>query len=122
MIKAFAAKIYAALMHKKNQKWINNPLDAQTKVFKELIQKGLKTKFGKDHGFQKVTDTESFRASVPVRDYEELRPLYRSSFRRRSGCFMAWKAVVLRQVKRNHFWRKIHTYYGRFHASAHSSS
>ena len=74
MIKAFTAKIYAALMHKKNQKWINNPLDAQTKVFKELIQKGLKTKFGKDHGFQKVTDTESFRASVPVRDYEELRP------------------------------------------------
>ena len=74
MIKAFAAKIYAALMHKKNQKWINNPLDAQTRVFKELIQKGLKTKFGKDHGFQKVTDTESFRASVPVRDYEELRP------------------------------------------------
>ena len=74
MIKAFAAKIYAALIHKKNQKWINNPLDAQTKVFKELIQKGLKTKFGKDHGFQKVTDTESFRASVPVRDYEELRP------------------------------------------------
>lgn len=74
MIKAFAAKIYAALMHKKNQKWINNPLDAQTKVFKELIQKGLKTKFGEDHGFQKVTDTESFRASVPVRDYEELRP------------------------------------------------
>lgn len=74
MIKAFAAKIYAALMHKKNQKWINNPLDAQTKVFKELIQKGLKTKFGKDHGFQKVTDTEGFRAIVPVRDYEELRP------------------------------------------------
>ncbi|MDC0515428.1 GH3 auxin-responsive promoter family protein [Flavobacteriaceae bacterium] len=74
MIKAFAAKIYAALMHKKNQKWINNPLDAQTKVFKELIQKGLKTKFGKDHGFQKVTDTQSFRAIVPVRDYEELRP------------------------------------------------
>ena len=74
MIKAFVAKIYAALMHKKNQKWINNPLDAQTKVFKELIQKGLKTKFGEDHGFQKVTDTESFRASVPVRDYEELRP------------------------------------------------
>ena len=74
MIKAFVAKIYAALMHKKNQKWINNPLDAQTKVFKELIQKGLKTKFGEDHSFQKVTDTESFRASVPVRDYEELRP------------------------------------------------
>ena len=74
MIKAFAAKIYAALMHKKNQKWINNPLDAQTKVFRDLVQKGAKTQFGKDHSLQKGIDIEVFRASVPVRDYEQLRP------------------------------------------------
>jgi hypothetical protein len=74
MIKAVAAKIYAALMHKKNQKWINNPLDAQTTVFKELIRKGAKTKFGKDHGLDSIADPDAFRASIPVRDYEELRP------------------------------------------------
>ena len=74
MIKAVAAKIYAALMHKKNQKWINNPLDAQTTVFKELIRKGAKTKFGKDHGLDSIADPDTFRASIPVRDYEELRP------------------------------------------------
>jgi len=74
MIKAFAAKIYAALMHKKNQKWINNPLDAQTKVFRDIVQKGAKTQFGKDHSLQNVMDTEGFRATVPVRDYEQLRP------------------------------------------------
>ena len=74
MIKAVAAKIYAALMHKKNQKWINNPLDAQTTVFKELIRKGAKTKFGEDHGFDSIADPDTFRASIPVRDYEELRP------------------------------------------------
>ncbi len=74
MIKAVAAKIYAALMHKKNQKWINNPLDAQTTVFKELIRKGAKTKFGKDHGLDSIADQDAFRASIPVRDYEELRP------------------------------------------------
>lgn len=74
MIKAFAAKIYAALMHKKNQKWINNPFDAQTKVFWDLVQKGAKTQFGKDHSLQKVNDIEGFRASVPVRDYEQLLP------------------------------------------------
>ena len=74
MIKAFAAKIYAALMHKKNQKWINNPLDAQTKVFRDLVQKGAKTQFGKDHSLQKCIDIEGFRASVPVRDYEQLHP------------------------------------------------
>jgi hypothetical protein len=33
MIKAFAAKIYAALMHKKNQKWINNPYRKLKKKF-----------------------------------------------------------------------------------------
>lgn len=74
MIKAVSAKIYAALMHKKNQKWINNPLDAQTTVFKELIRKGAKTKFGKDHGLDSIADPDAFRASIPVRDYEELRP------------------------------------------------
>ncbi len=74
MIKAFAAKIYAALMHKKNQKWIKNPLDAQTRVFRDLVQKGAKTQFGKDHSLQKGIDIEGFRASVPVRDYEQLRP------------------------------------------------
>jgi|TARA_A200000159_G_scaffold155555_1_gene169450 hypothetical protein len=74
MIKAFAAKIYAALMHKKNQKWINNPLDAQTRVFRDLVQKGAKTQFGKDHSLQKGVDIEGFRAIVPVRDYEQLRP------------------------------------------------
>ena len=74
MIKAFAAKIYAALMHKKNQKWIKNPLDAQTRVFRDLVQNGAKTQFGKDHSLQKVNDIEGFRASVPVRDYEQLLP------------------------------------------------
>lgn len=74
MIKAFAAKIYAALMHKKNQKWIKNPLDAQTRVFRDLVQKGAKTQFGKDHSLQKGIDIEGFRSSVPVRDYEQLRP------------------------------------------------
>ena len=74
MIKAFAAKIYAALMHNKNQKWINNPFDAQTKVFWDLVQKGAKTQFGKDHSLQKVNDIEGFGASVPGRDYEQLLP------------------------------------------------
>ena len=33
MIKKIAAKIFANLIHKKNQKWIKNPLSAQQKTF-----------------------------------------------------------------------------------------
>jgi len=47
MIKTLGAKIYAAIAHRKNQKWITRPIDAQKKLFNLLIKRGLKTRFGK---------------------------------------------------------------------------
>ena len=73
MIKALGAKIYAAWSDRKNKKWINNPLATQEKLFHELIQEGKKTRFGKEHGFEKIRDLKSFREQVPVRDYEGLK-------------------------------------------------
>ena len=73
MIKAIGAKIYAAWSDRKNKKWINNPLATQEKLFYELIQEGKKTRFGKEHGFEKIRDLKSFREQVPVRDYEGLK-------------------------------------------------
>jgi hypothetical protein len=70
MIKKFAAKIFANYIHKKNQKWINNPLSAQQKTFDYLIQKAKTTDFGQDHGFDNIKDYKDFQFSVPVRDYE----------------------------------------------------
>ena len=70
MIKKFAAKIFANYIHKKNQKWINNPLSAQQKTFNYLIQKAKTTDFGQDHGFDNIKDYKDFQSSVPVRDYE----------------------------------------------------
>ena len=40
------------LVHKKNQKWITNPIETQKKVFKKLILEGSKTRFGREHQFQ----------------------------------------------------------------------
>ena len=53
MIKTLGAKIYAAIAHRKNQKWITRPIDAQKKVFNLLIKRGLKTRFGKEHDLHK---------------------------------------------------------------------
>ena len=41
-LKALAAKILAKRIHAKTQKWVNNPIETQQKVFQELIKKGIK--------------------------------------------------------------------------------
>lgn len=74
MIKELAAKVFAGLVHRKNQKWIQNPINAQNQVFQELLKKGRNTVFGKDHAFETITEINQFKAKVPVRDYEAFRP------------------------------------------------
>ena len=53
-IKAVAAKLFAKYIHHKTQKWVQNPIESQQKVFKELIQKAKETQFGKDHHFHSL--------------------------------------------------------------------
>ncbi|MGB3145060.1 MAG: GH3 auxin-responsive promoter family protein, partial [Maribacter sp.] len=72
-IKTFAAKIFAHRIAKRTEKWVKNPLATQEKVFKELVSKGLATKFGADHNFASIKNYTDFRNQVPIRDYEELK-------------------------------------------------
>lgn len=74
MIKSIGAKIYAFWSNRKNSKWIKNPLEAQEKVLKNLIKQGASTRFGKDHSFEEIKDSRSFRELIPIRDYEDFRP------------------------------------------------
>ena len=74
MLKLIGAKIFAAYAHQKNKKWINNPFESQQKVFKLLLQEGIKTRFGKEHHFEKILTPNEFSLGVPVRDYEDLKP------------------------------------------------
>ena len=39
-LKTIAAKIFAHRIAKRTDKWVNNPIDTQEKVFKELVSKG----------------------------------------------------------------------------------
>lgn len=69
-LKAFLTKVYAAYIHRNNNRWKLNPLDAQQKVFQQLLKKGSETMFGKDHGFDKIKTYQDFANQVPIRDYE----------------------------------------------------
>jgi len=53
MIKALGAKLYAAWSYKKNQKWINRPLETQEKLLQYLIKKGKKPILEKNINFKK---------------------------------------------------------------------
>ena len=70
-LKAFAAKLFAKRIAQKTQKWANNPIVVQQKVFENLMEKAKTTKFGKDHGFEEIKTHQDFVKRVPIRDYEE---------------------------------------------------
>lgn len=72
-LKSLAAKLFAIKIASTTQKWANNPIKTQDKVFLQLIKKASKTKFGKDHDFSKIKTHADFVKRVPVRDYEELK-------------------------------------------------
>ncbi len=55
-IKSFFAIPFAKIATRNVYKWANNPHVTQEKVFKNLISKGRKTAFGKDHNFARIED------------------------------------------------------------------
>ena len=73
-IKSFAAKLFAARIHKKTLQWSSNPVETQQKVLADLIRQAKETQFGKDHNFDSIKTFSDFAQNVPIRDYEELKP------------------------------------------------
>ncbi|SHI30381.1 GH3 auxin-responsive promoter [Arenibacter nanhaiticus] len=72
-LKSFAAKIFAKNIARKTQKWVQDPIATQDKVFAALVAAAKDTNFGKDHGFSEITSHADFVKQVPIRDYEALK-------------------------------------------------
>ncbi|MEO0527599.1 MAG: GH3 auxin-responsive promoter family protein [Bacteroidota bacterium] len=72
-LKSFAAKIFARKIARETEKWVNNPLKTQERVFKNLITAGRNTEFGRDHNFDRIETHSDFTKNVPIRDYEALK-------------------------------------------------
>ncbi|WP_242203325.1 GH3 auxin-responsive promoter family protein [Aestuariivivens insulae] len=77
-LKSALAKPFAKRIYKRIQKWANNPIETQEKVFQELIAKAVSTRFGKDHDFVSINNHDDFVKRVPIRDYEGLKPYVES--------------------------------------------
>ena len=72
-LKSLGAKIFAKKVAKKTAKWVDNPIETQKRVFKELLEKAAKTQFGQDHDFSEIKTHADFVEKVPIRDYEALK-------------------------------------------------
>lgn len=51
-----------------------NPITIQDSIFRQLIEAGKKTEFGKEFHFSKIKTYADFARQVPVNDYEGLKP------------------------------------------------
>jgi hypothetical protein len=73
-IKSFLAKPFAIYIHKQIKKGMETAVADQQQLFNQLIKTGVKTQFGKDHGFQNIKTYDDFVKQVPIRDYEAFKP------------------------------------------------
>lgn len=73
-LKAALSKPFAAWVVKGIRKWKEHSLKAQDQTFQLLLKSATPTVFGQDHHFSSIKNYEDFKANVPIRDYEGLRP------------------------------------------------
>ncbi|NBC09188.1 MAG: hypothetical protein GVY26_18505, partial [Bacteroidetes bacterium] len=73
-IKSFLLKPFAKKIARDIKRWSADGVGAQRKVYRQLLEKGQRTAFGRDHQLQAGMPYEDFRARVPIRDYEALKP------------------------------------------------
>lgn len=73
-VKATLSKYYAKLAVWQINKWASKPLEAQQRVFEDLINQAKDTEFGKEHDFKSIKNYKDFAERVPIRDYEDFKP------------------------------------------------
>ena len=94
-MKKILAKIFAKYIRWKENKWINNPIRAQEKVFKTLIKNGLNTKYGKDHDFGSIRNYNDFKLRVPISDYEKIKPYINQVLKGKKNILWPGKPIYL---------------------------
>ena len=72
-IKAFLSLPFAKFVVRKNNKWKNNALKAQSDLMISLVEKAKNTTFGKDHDFSTITTYSDFKKQIPIRNYEDIK-------------------------------------------------
>src|SRR5215831_9404209 len=73
-IKSFLAKPFASYIYKGIRKDMLTAVDDQESILRHLIRVGRNTEYGKEHRLPEVSSYDEFKAAIPLRDYEQMRP------------------------------------------------
>ncbi len=92
-IKSFFAKPFAAFVHRTIRREMHTALADQQRILSQLIETGKKTLFGKSVHLTDVPDYQSFKDSIPLQDYEGLRPWIEKI--KEGGQHVLWKGQPL---------------------------
>lgn len=57
--------------------WKTHPVDSQREVLQDLVTSAQYTEFGKKYNFSKLFNVREFKKSIPIHEYEDLRPYIR---------------------------------------------
>jgi hypothetical protein len=75
-LKSLLAKPLARFTYKKIQRQAKQAVAHQQAIFTALIQSAQHTAFGQAHDFAGIDNYNDFKARVPIRDYEALKPWF----------------------------------------------
>jgi len=68
------------------------PLEVQSEVFQQLLDKGKSTEFGLKHNFKSIKSYTDFNKNVPLNDYETLKPYIDRLFKNEQN--LLWNSDV----------------------------
>lgn len=69
-----ALKGYMKLRNSAIDNFMLNPIDTQKQVFNHIVGSAQYTEYGKKHGFNNINSIAEFKKSVPINDYDTLKP------------------------------------------------
>ena len=73
-LKAILAKPFANYIYKLTKKAAANAVADQEAIMLQLLKSAAKTEFGIEHQFSQINSYNDFKANIPLRDYEALKP------------------------------------------------
>ncbi|MGB1248627.1 MAG: GH3 auxin-responsive promoter family protein [Chitinophagales bacterium] len=75
-VKSLIIKPIAKWISRKVYQTQSDALEIQEKTLQNLVSMAKSTVFGKDFSFDEIKEYKDFKAQVPVKDYEQLRPYF----------------------------------------------
>ncbi len=76
----------------------SHPRETQQRVLLDIVRRNRNTRFGREHGFDKITCYKDFAVAVPVQDYESLRPYLEEQERTGEPALNAERPVMYAQT------------------------